>query len=190
MLYSDGRRPSSDQGSNTNGFHPFQGSALFGPFQPTDEEILTLPHVSIPFREVLYSDSSWTQRMSANNKGGFPSLSGKCSIRTPNKASWFSNLKMIVSIPFREVLYSDSQQGILVFEPENDSFHPFQGSALFGHHVVSITSGNHVYTFPSLSGKCSIRTVCRRLGCIRARRPVSIPFREVLYSDILVLLMK
>ena len=65
----------------------------------------------------------------------------------------------MVSIPFREDLYSDSRAW---FQRETCSafgFHPFQGRPLFGrreyfkpHRIVWIE-------FPSLSGKTSIRTV-------------------------------
>ena len=64
-------------------FHPFQGSALFGPIQ----EVLDLLEKKV-FK---------------------------------------------VSIPFREVLYSDRRTKQTSKVRQNRSFHPFQGSALFGH---------------------------------------------------------
>ena len=64
--------------------------------------------VSIPFREDLYSDIHSFEPSQSDIDEGFPSLSGKTSIRT-----WYIGNKEKsgldgVSIPFREDLYSDT----------------------------------------------------------------------------------
>ena len=63
-----------------------------------------------------------------------------------------------VSIPFREDLYSDNEY--LIPDPRQitTSFHPFQGRPLFGHRGKRSNEGGDTV-------------------------PVSIPFREDLYSD-------
>ena len=165
--------------------------------------------VSIPFREDLYSDSNWI-RISSKKwrksfhpfqgrplfgqedvdevvktlKIEFPSLSGKTSIRTDNWPTVFLIFPKLVSIPFREDLYSDRlkvEQGALMEVPvvsipfredlysdkhisSNrpssgcDGFHPFQGRPLFGLILFDQDELAGQFMFPSLSGKTSIRT--------------------------------
>ena len=92
----------------------------------------------------------------------FPSLSGKTSIRTsvPERRNKFHSES--VSIPFREDLYSDRSEG--------------------SHKTTQFSD-----LFPSLSGKTSIRTKLECPVSVIRRCIVSIPFREDLYSDIVVL---
>ena len=67
---------------------------------------------------------------------------------------------------------------------EPSSFHPFQGRPPFGQEFRSITDGVLIDGFPSLSGKTSIRTSNSRVFRQTLGRPVSIPFREDLHSDV------
>ena len=63
------------------------------------------------------------------------------------------------------------------------SFHPFQGRPLFGLKKLSQVQKSTEATFPSLSGKTSIRTIEGTRWSPRKQQGVSIPFREDLYSD-------
>ena len=115
-------------------FHPFQGRPLFGQLQLVQTDQIKTEVVSIPFREDLYSDSNCGSESRNQRPERFPSLSGKTSIRTrgaggcdqmTSSASFhpfqgrplfgrglslinFYPMAIMVSIPFREDLYSDS----------------------------------------------------------------------------------
>ena len=166
------------------GFHPFQGRAPFGPQEDLQEAQKIVGSVSIPFREELHSDcaismfsSSWLARRFPSLSGKssirtymrksqkwwtgfigfhpfqgrapfgpktlkfhsfepsveFPSLSGKSSIRTVTDQKFLLEVYYIVSIPFREELHSD----------------------VYG---VAYKVKDVLASFPSLSGKSSIRT--------------------------------
>ena len=111
-------------------FHPFQGRPLFG--------LLTVGSYYPRRQQQFPSLSGKTSiRTGENHQKGhrtqerFPSLSGKTSIRTDQGNSYCQRGILLVSIPFREDLYSDSQ------------LTKQQASQL---------------RFPSLSGKTSIRT--------------------------------
>ena len=62
-------------------------------------------------------------------------------------------------------------------------FHPFQGRPLFGHVATDPFENTVEKSFPSLSGKTSIRTTGKTLVYEFRNDTVSIPFREDLYSD-------
>ena len=163
-------------------FHPFQGRPLFGLDYTKDGKTL----------EVIV----------------FPSLSGKTSIRTSENSSIYAGRRRSVSIPFREDLYSDLTHGPFLGCGDSVRFHPFQGRPLFGHLPTARSLAVGTQSFPSLSGKTSIRTHNCGQGTGRKRnlfpslsgktsirtiveavvegyypRRVSIPFREDLYSD-------
>ena len=137
----------------------------------------------------------------------FPSLSGKTFIRTRARRYGDVSGHLDVSIPFREDLHSDSSHQLLVRSCASQRFHPFQGRPPFGRfnadiwdyydHVsipfrddlhsdmlsISLQTRVWFFTFPSLSGKSSIRT-SRKKHCGRDEKAkVSIPFREDLHSD-------
>ena len=114
------------------GFHPFQGRPLFG--------------------QTIFQETK------SYSKHPFPSLSGKTSIRTKTEVSKKTTVKQLVSIPFREDLYSDARLFIASSLQESAGFHPFQGRPLFGHKCASLFFGLSMWV-------------------------VSIPFREDLYSD-------
>ena len=63
------------------------------------------------------------------------------------------------------------------------SFHPFQGRPLFGPLKLHPFEPSETETFPSLSGKTSIRTYFGFINSKKGGISVSIPFREDLYSD-------
>ena len=115
--------------------------------------------VSIPFREDLYSDNYITFRTILRKQEVFPSLSGKTSIRTHRIRPLGGRPPRVVSIPFREDLYSDEICLKLFYIAYGGSFHPFQGRPLFG--LVNDTE--------------ALKKIPHRF--------VSIPFREDLYSD-------
>ena len=69
--------------------------------------ILKAAKVSIPFREDLYSDKDAYLIADPRQICTFPSLSGKTSIRTYIHPPGRRCSCWIVSIPFREDLYSD-----------------------------------------------------------------------------------
>ena len=71
----------------------------------TSKSIVYEFRVSIPFREELHSDSARTAGFTLSS--GFPSLSGKSSIRTFFTDPNGNIIQYVVSIPFREELDSD-----------------------------------------------------------------------------------
>ena len=113
--------------------------------------------VSIPFREDLYSDEIDWGRGEPMILPSFPSLSGKTFIRTRRRKRSAKTCRK-VSIPFREELHSDG--GLLCFKRSGlkIGFHPFQGRPPFGPNFAKYEAIDSDGTFPSLSGKTSIRT--------------------------------
>ena len=137
-------------------FHPFQGRPLFGLSGFFDAEVKEVECFH-PFQ-------------------GRPLFGLRCDAQVVG-------LIPEVSIPFREDLYSDFSIRISLQVNSSASFHPFQGRPLFGRlHQVYYCAPDRV-RFPSLSGKTSIRTGNRILSHRGRKLPVSIPFREDLYSD-------
>ena len=259
MLYSDTYRTIVRDFEEDQGFHPFQGSALFGHYFRNSEQGRLDNVVSIPFREVLYSDRNPKSRSKNRARDCFHPFQGSALFGRYGLYGVAYKVRYVVSIPFREVLYSDLDEFVKILEATKNSFHPFQGSALFGpiklvpsdshttygfhpfqgsalfgrkqhfrpHKIVwlgfhpfqgSALFGLHrrpgwtglpIHPFPSLSGKTSIRTLAV-VGSLIARgwmfpslsgktsirteierqtktlriHPVSIPFREDLYSDV------
>ena len=155
-LYSDWRFPILHWTFRWPSFHPFQGRPLFG---HADDGLLS----SITFRlfpslsgktsirtSYVYSDS-------AEDITGFPSLSGKTSIRTRIRQNCDQKRRQIVSIPFREDLYSDFYLSCFTSVLDRE---------------VSIPFREDLYSDFYLSCFTSVLD-----------REVSIPFREDLYSD-------
>ena len=139
------------------GFHPFQGRPLFGhsvyAFRDMVKILSFHPFQGRPLfgRIVLMNSAMMPQP-------GFPSLSGKTSIRTGRTVTPCMECDYFVSIPFREDLYSDREVDRMERKSIIQGFHPFQGRPLFG-------LARSYYN-----------------GCERVYI-VSIPFREDLYSD-------
>ena len=132
-LYSD---PGSlDQQLQNIRFHPFQGRPLFG-LDPEEMEVvkqifafpslsgktsirttakicLTLYYIAYgfhPFQGRPLFGLLENCRQYGYPSGLFPSLSGKTSIRTNKLQKIRLSVRPLVSIPFREDLYSDKQR--------------------------------------------------------------------------------
>ena len=116
-------------------FHPFQGRPLFG---PKTYKV----HRFNPLQE-------------------FPSLSGKTSIRTDNTAKLMLEVYHVVSIPFREDLYSDHAQSSSTVLSLRKVSIPFREDLYSDSGCVLILDEWDKARFPSLSGKTSIRTICQ-----------------------------
>ena len=167
------------------GFHPFQGRAPFG-------LLLKLFHIAFgprscfhPFQGRAPFGLDEIYEASRYYVEKFPSLSGKSSIRTFIGYITSDVAMAEVSIPFREELHSDNAKCLTKSLPSSQSFHPFQGRAPFGLHsdLAVSNAGDVISSFPSLSGKSSIRTQGESASLFFHAKIVSIPFREELHSD-------
>ena len=164
------------------GFHPFQGRPPFGHesgsiVRPQNvrgfpslsgktsirterfvhQEICFGKKVSIPFREDLHSDIVDKGVKTVKETEGFPSLSGKTSIRT-TRVSDGKGVKELSFHPFQgRPPFGLRRHSGGVTHPAY-CFHPFQGRPPFGHEEVEIAAQEAKVKFPSLSGKTSIRT--------------------------------
>ena len=138
--------------------------------------------VSIPFREVLHSDRGICP--STTTETGFHPFQGRAPFGH-DKELWFEIPLSIRFHPFQgSAPFGQCQSIVRSSLSFGLSFHPFQGSAPFGQYVInksdqvdfrgfhpfqgsapfgrqeSCTQSNYtVSRFPSLSGKCSIRTL-------------------------------
>ena len=168
-------------------FHPFQGRPLFGhSLQERDGVSLgpvfpslsgktsirtgnidhfvagSIAYVSIPFREDLYSDVTTSIHLCIKLNTCFHPFQGRPLFGPQSTRADFRVRILRVSIPFREDLYSDQGLRGLRRLHEKNGFHPFQGRPLFGLEVYKIRVHIFRLTFPSLSGKTSIRTSLKR----------------------------
>ena len=136
-------------------FHPFQGRPLFGHvvWEEGGGYSNTFPSLS--------GKTSIRTRHSSNRhdlKLRFPSLSGKTSIRTKRQFQPICINKKVVSIPFREDLYSDEIRFLCRELYNSLRFPSLSGKTSI--RTLKKEAANLVAAalFPSLSGKTSIRT--------------------------------
>ena len=139
--------------------------------------------VSIPFREELHSDANNLRPQLGTLKLGFHPFQGRAPFGRNGQSYGQPKRCCYVSIPFREELHSDEHTTHLEPRTKQDSFHPFQGRAPFGHVFDQAKRADFRIRFPSLSGKSSIRTNSRKRLQNQRCSQVSIPFREELHSD-------
>ena len=189
-------------------FHPFQGRPSFGLRQMTKTGgicflkfpslsgktfIRTSPRnrrhhrrqtrVSIPFREDLHSDAQKKYKKQKQSQASFHPFQGRPSfgrnriLNTAGRPSYGFH-------PFQG-RPSFGPYKSHPFSPEDDevSFHPFQGRPSFGRVAMNVERETRTLQFPSLSGKTFIRTCFISMLRLYLRLLVSIPFREDLYSD-------
>ena len=119
-------------------FHPFQGRPSFGHF-PNRCRCRMLLRLSFhPFQgRPLFGLIGYAFPVEPEEEE-FPSLSGKTSIRTRIHLLPEKTAGVVVSIPFREDLYSDiwpRLEGEILCKRR---FHPFQGRPLFGRLDITI----------------------------------------------------
>ena len=105
-LHSDIEFSVSPSDLPTYGFHPFQGTPSFG-HRDRRQAGCICQLCFHPFQGRPSFGRRMAECMASSAKFGFPSLSGKTSIRTTLVAAVLRSVRSTVSIPFREDLYSD-----------------------------------------------------------------------------------
>ena len=141
------------------------------------------PPVSIPFREDLYSDKRCI--LDCRPKTNLVSIPFREDLYS-DEISFITDPRgrvHTVSIPFREDLYSDTYKFNLSPTPTAERFHPFQGRPLFGPDPRQICTRVGSGSFHPFQGRPLFGQETKTLKIHPFEAPVSIPFREDLYSD-------